>query len=189
MKYLPFAWPVFVFVILCGFSGGNILVPAAIAIATFGGCVVGKKYGNYGNKSLGDAYALLVAICAFVIGGLMGNWVAAFLVAAAAKAQRNGAKARTPKMDGRRLQAELPTLPTTGGLFAPMHAATEEESTPALVETKPAEGSVPTLTTPEHTTPTAASASADLPGPANLKIVVAIVVVILVLAGVWALSR
>ena len=115
----------------------------------------------------------------------------AFLVAGAAKARKNGAKTRTPKMDGRRLQAELPTLPTTGGLFAPLHhAATDEESTPALVETKPAEESVTTpVTTAEHGKPTSASPSADRWGSANLKIVVAILVVVLVLASVWALSR
>jgi eukaryotic-like serine/threonine-protein kinase len=114
----------------------------------------------------------------------------AFLVAGAAKARKNGAKTRTPKMDGQRLQAELPTLPTTGGLFAPIDPATDEESTPALVETKPAEESVTTpLTTAEHGKPTSASASAAPPRPTNLKIVVAILVVVLVVASVWAWSR
>jgi len=106
-----------------------------------------------------------------------------FLVAgaAAARARSNGGKARTPKMDGRRLQAELPTLPTTGGAFAPMHGATDDESE----ETVAPERALTSAPSVESNTLATAS-----PKPlANVKLVLAILMVVSILAGVWALNR
>ncbi len=109
-----------------------------------------------------------------------------FLVAGAARARDQSAQSRTPKMDGRRLQAELPTLPTTGGVFAPMHGAIEDESTPALEETKAPERALTSAPSVQSNTRSATESPKPL---ANAKLVVAILLIVSVFAGVWALTR